>query len=263
MRDRDQDLASRLRQAGAERGDLVGLVVAPNGTAAVAVRPGGSVPDDAVPDDAVGADAAGAPEAGWIVSVDEVAAADGDLRPRWVTWSGETAARLCGHGVRLSTSWDVAAVHRLLFGGWHAEPGLAWAGVRGLPADRVPAHDPGALFDAMSPGTASSGALSSGALSSGTASSGTVPGADDPVGPDGYLRSEWTDGGWAESDEQADPLGPAGTRDGGPAGLGAGAARRAGGAGRRAGGQYRAGGGGRGCAAGHRAFGVDGRVAVR
>ncbi len=27
-----------------------------------------------------------------------------------------------------------------------------------------------------------------------------MPGADDPVGPDGYLRSEWTDGGWAESD---------------------------------------------------------------
>ena len=33
-------------------------------------------------------------------------------------------------GVRLATCWDVAAVHRLLFGGWRAEPGVRL----GLPA---------------------------------------------------------------------------------------------------------------------------------
>jgi DNA polymerase-1 len=118
---------------------------------------------------------------GWIVTADEVAAADNDLRPRWVTWSGDTAARLCARGVRLSTSWDVAAVHRLLFGGWHAGPGLAWAGIRGLAADGVPASDPGTLFEAMSFDDSPS---------------------DDPVGPGGYLRTEWTDGGWAQSESR-------------------------------------------------------------
>ena len=111
MGDHDQDLAGRLRQAGIARGDLVGLAVAPGRTTA----PVGTV---AV---AVSSDA------GWIVTADEVAAADASLRPRWVTWSGETVARLCGRGVRLATSWDIAAVHRLLFGGWLAGPGLAWA----------------------------------------------------------------------------------------------------------------------------------------
>ncbi|MCW2936130.1 MAG: putative polymerase [Actinomycetia bacterium] len=124
---------------------------------------------------------AGAPEVGWIVTADEVAAADNDLRPRWVTWSGETAARLCGRGVRLATSWDVVAVHRLLFGGWQAGPGLAWASIRGLAADGGPAHEPGTLFEAMSRDD---------------------PPSDDPVGPDGYLRTEWTDGGWAESESR-------------------------------------------------------------
>jgi len=154
--DHDQDLASRLRQAGIARGDLVGLVVAPGGAVAVAVEP----------------------DAGWIVTADEVAAADDVIRPRWATWSGETAARLCGHGSRLSTSWDVAAVHRLLFGGWAADPGLAWASIQGLAVDQVPTHDPGTLFAGMSPQE------------------------EDPVGPDGYLRAEWTDGGWAESESR-------------------------------------------------------------
>jgi DNA polymerase-1 len=157
--DRDQDLASRLRQAGVERGDLVALAVAPGGTVAVA-----------------------GPQAGWIVTADEVAAADAALRPRWVTWSGQAASRLCEHGVRLSTSWDIAAVHRLLFGGWHAGPGLAWARIHGLAPGRVAAHDPGTLFDAVpeEPPRA-------------------APPSDDPIGPGGYLSAEWTDGGWADS----------------------------------------------------------------
>ena len=77
-----------------------------------------------------------------------------EIRPRWVTWSQEDAQRLVALGVRLSTCWDVAAVHRLLFGGWRADPGFAWAHLRGLPLDGVPAPGPAAavgmadLFDA-------------------------------------------------------------------------------------------------------------------
>jgi DNA polymerase I len=156
----DPDLVTWLRQRGAGRGDLVGLAVAPDGTAAVAA----------------------ADREGRMTSLGEVALADDEIRPRWVTWSQETAQRLVAGGVRVATCWDVAAVHRLLFGGWRADPGWAWAHLRGLPLDGVPAEaseaGPPDLFSEFSePDEADVG--------------------DDPVGADGYLRAGWARGGWA------------------------------------------------------------------
>jgi DNA polymerase I len=185
MGERGQDLASLLRQAGVARGGLAGLVVAPDGTAAVA--PDSPAPDSPAPD-----------EAGWIVSPQDVARADLELRPRWVTWSGETAARLTQRGVRLTTCWDVAAVHRLLFGGWRADPGLAWASIRGLPVDGIPTRGPGQLFSMIE---------GYGNAADGHAYGHAVRGADGdnaatiagPIGSGGYLRPDWTDGGWADS----------------------------------------------------------------
>ncbi len=78
-----------------------------------------------------------------------VAAVDDELRPRWVVWSGETAARLLDHGVRLSTCWDLAAVHRLLFGGWRADPGRIWARLHDLPTSALPTVGPLDLFTAV------------------------------------------------------------------------------------------------------------------
>jgi DNA polymerase-1 len=154
------DLATSLRQAGVVRGDLVGLVISP--------------------DLGLGLAAAGG---GWPVrpgadAVTAIGRADEALRPRWVVWSGQTAARLVGCGVRLATCWDITAAHRLLFGGWQADPGWAWARLRGLASDTVPAAGPPDLFGL----------------------SGLEDGdADDPVAPDGHLRSEWVGGGWADS----------------------------------------------------------------
>jgi DNA polymerase family A len=159
---------TRLRQAGVRRGDLVGLAVAPDGPVAVAV--GGE---------------------GWMASAREVAEADDEIRPRWVTWSQETAQLLVSAGLRIATCWDVAAVHRLLFGGWRADPGWAWARLRGLPLDAVPsasrARPAGGadLFDAAQEHAATSGPDNS------------EGDADEPLGQDGYLRPEWTSGGWA------------------------------------------------------------------
>jgi DNA polymerase family A len=164
------DLVTALGQAGVARGDLAGLAAAPDGTVAVAI--------------------AGAL---WTGPADAVARADEALRPRWVTWSQETAQRLVPAGVRLATCWDVAAVHRLLFGGWRADPGWAWAHLRGLPSGEVPAAGPRVpgmadLFDAAKEDQAAA----SGA--------GDAPGDEpDPVGPDGHLSQEWTRGGWADS----------------------------------------------------------------
>ncbi len=165
----DEDLVTRLSKAGVTRGDLVGLAVTADGTAAVT-----------------------AADSGWVSSAAELVLADHELRPRWVTWSQDSARHLVASGVSLATCWDIAAVHRLLFGGWRADPGWAWACVRGLPLDGVPAARPSQsaagpdLFDA---------ADEYAAVAAGPADAGGD--AEDPLGPDGQLRPEWTRGGWA------------------------------------------------------------------
>jgi DNA polymerase family A len=155
----DSDLVTWLCEQGAGRGDLVGLAVAPDGTAAAAVGQGGRM-----------------------TSLGEVALADDEIRPRWVTWSQETAQLLVAGGVRVATCWDVAAVHRLVFGGWRADPGWAWAHLHGLALDGVPTAGasqagPPDLFSEPDEAWAGAG--------------------DDPVGADGYLRAGWVRGGWA------------------------------------------------------------------
>jgi DNA polymerase family A len=153
------DLLTSLRQAGVARGDLVGLAVSPGRGFGLAVagdrwwvRPGAE-------------------------AVTAIGQADRALRPRWVTWSGQTAAHLTGGGVRLATCWDITAAHRLLFGGWRADPGLAWARLHGLDADTMPADGPLDLFGMSGPDDGD---------------------ADDPVAPDGHLRPEWVSGGWSD-----------------------------------------------------------------
>ncbi len=168
------DAMAMLRQAGVSRGDLVGLAVAPGmalGLAteagAWAVRPGtGGGPDARPAGDLTGELAR------------EVGRIDRELRPRWVVWSGETAATLTAEGVRLATCWDITAVHRLLFGGWRADLGLAWARMQpGLAT--LPASGPPDLFQQGDGGD-----------------------PDEPAGPSGHLRPEWIDGGWRASPER-------------------------------------------------------------
>jgi len=153
-------VVTSLRQAGVNRGDLVGLVIAPGLGLGLATA-GRAWP---VP--------------GTVELAAEVGRADEALRPRWVVWSGQTAAHLAAGGVRLATCWDITAVHRLLYGGWRADPGWAWARLRGLATDAMPAAGPLDLFG----------------IDEGD--------ADEPVAPDGYLRSEWVGGGWADSPDR-------------------------------------------------------------
>ena len=81
-------------------------------------------------------------ERAWSTTVDEVAELELAVRPRWVTWTGETAVALVRAGVRVATGWDIATVHRLLFGGWRAEPARAWARLHDLPTDELPSGVP-------------------------------------------------------------------------------------------------------------------------
>jgi DNA polymerase-1 len=149
-------LTAWLREAGLERGGFAGLAVAPDGSAAAVATPS----------------AAASAEVLWTGEVSEVALADAAQRPRWVTWSGATAGLLVARGVRLTTCWDVAAVHRLLFGGWRADAGVVWATMHGLkPPDA--GSGPPDLFDLSDD-------------------------SGEPVGEDGQLRPAWVNGGWAD-----------------------------------------------------------------
>ncbi|HMD24330.1 MAG TPA: hypothetical protein VKH61_09535, partial [Streptosporangiaceae bacterium] len=163
------NLVTSLRQAGAARADLVGLVISP------ALGLGVATAERAWPV-ATGTAPAAAPLAGAALAA-EVGQADEALRPRWAVWSGQTAAHLVAGGVRLATCWDIAAAHRLLFGGWRADPGWAWARVRGLDTQTLPAGGPLDLFEMSGPDDGDD---------------------DDPVAPDGHLRPEWVSGGWAD-----------------------------------------------------------------
>ena len=141
------------------RGSVVGLAVAPG----------------------VGVGLAAADGRTWssaVDAVDLVGAIEHGVRPRWVVWSAYDAVdSLVDSGLRVATAWDVAAAHRLLFGGWRAEPARVWAAMHDLSSATIPAL----------------GQLD---LLGGAAGGGGD--AEDPVQPDGHLRPEWTAGGWRD-----------------------------------------------------------------
>ena len=153
----------RLRHLGVGRGDLLAVAVAPG--IGVGLAPAGTTEAWAVPH-AEGGDAA------------LVRTIEDEVRPRWVWWSLATAHVLVATGVRVATCWDLAAVHRLLVGGWHADAARAWAHVHGLRADGIPAQQAPDLFSHLDH---------------------DLGDPDEPVRPDGYLRPDWCAGAWADA----------------------------------------------------------------
>jgi DNA polymerase-1 len=103
------------------------------------------------------------------------------LRPRWTWWDTRTPAELVAAGVRVATCWDVTAVHRLLFGGWTADPARAWAAVHELSISDLPTTGQLDLLRAAG-------------------DDGGDP--DDVTRPDGFLRPEWISGGWARDPDR-------------------------------------------------------------
>src|SRR5215471_358746 len=83
---RSVDLVTSLRQAGVDRGDLVGLVISPAVGLGVATAERAWPAAPGLAGD-VGAGLVAAPGAGLAA---EVGRADDALRPRWAVWSGQT-----------------------------------------------------------------------------------------------------------------------------------------------------------------------------
>jgi DNA polymerase-1 len=156
----EADIVEDLRRSGLQRGDLLALAVAPSGAALAA---------------------AGLVRTGLQPAPEVVAAIDEALRPRWVLWSSATAAQLVAAGVRIATCWDLAAVHRLLFGGWRADPGRVWARVHDLDVASLPAVGPLDLFSTVD----------------------DRADLEQPLRDDGHVDAEWIAGAWAQSAERA------------------------------------------------------------
>jgi len=93
---------------------------------------------------------------------------EAELRPRWIVWDRATSTQLLHDGVRVSKCWDIAAVQRLLVGGWRTDPARVWSELHGLPAE-LPVVAEVDLFTVAV----------------------DDPDPDEPVRADGYLKPEW------------------------------------------------------------------------
>jgi DNA polymerase-1 len=187
------DVEALLEGDGIRPGDLVGLALAPGPALAPGTGTGTGTGTGIATANGIASGTATAAASGWGMATAErrligtgateealtvVARLDAVLRPRWVVWSQDPAVAVRRADGRLSTAWDLTAVHRLLFGGWRADPARIWAQAHGLDPATIPS---GAAPDLFSPVLEEAGD------------------PEDPVGPDGHLRPEWAGGGWAAS----------------------------------------------------------------
>ena len=73
---------------------------------------------------------------------------DGSGPVRWAWWSaGVDAREVVTARVPVTRCWDIAEAHRVLRGGWQADPQLCWATAQALDLERQPAQVRGDLFD--------------------------------------------------------------------------------------------------------------------
>ncbi len=161
-------VVAALRAAGVGRNEPLAVVAVGAGLGLASGRGGWAVP--------TGPDAAGV-----------VTRIEAELAPRWVWWSvhGSPAALVAG-GLRPAACWDLAAVHRLLHGGRRDDPAPVWAGARGLPP---PAPVP------TGGRPVGRGQLDLLAVAEEAETGGDL---DEPVRPDGQLRTDWADERWTD-----------------------------------------------------------------
>ena len=143
-------IADDLRLAGLERGGFLALSLEPGVGLALATREGSCV---------------------FLAAEDPIEVVrlvEEQFRPRWILWGADAIAMLVDGDVRLTKSWDIAAVQRVLDGGWRMDPARAWASVHDLSTDALPLVAAVDLF---------------------TEPDDSEP--DEAVRADGYLKPEW------------------------------------------------------------------------
>lgn len=106
---------------------------------------------------------------------------DREWGPRWTWWAAhEVVPLLLAGGVVVHRSWDVAEAHRVLHGGWVADPGSAWAAAHDLAVGTVPGPPTGDLFE----------------FASSRGDDGSL------IRPDGHLRADAVAGDWLAADDR-------------------------------------------------------------
>ncbi len=114
----------------------------------------------------------------------EVSTTGANEHPRWAVPSAATTlAPLVAAGLPIARTWDLAEVHRLLAGGWAADPATVTAYLDGLPEHGIVRDHGDDLFAAA-------------------AAPAHDPAPDEPTGPDGQLRAEAFEPRWADRDER-------------------------------------------------------------
>lgn len=116
--------------------------------------------------------------AGGTFDLAAVARLEAEIGPRWIVWSQAELIRLTEAGIRVARCWELAAGHRLLFGGWAADPPRIWSALHDLDENGLP-------------GSGQLDLLGSGG------DEGTDP--ENPVRPDQHLRPEWWPDGWTRT----------------------------------------------------------------
>lgn len=160
---------SELQSSGLKRGDF--LAVARNETA-VALCNGSQ---------------------SWLLNsptpVEVLQAIEAACSPRWVLWSSRVDSALPVQ--KVARSWNLAAVHRLLRGGWNDDPSRIWAATNALPESGIPKlgqldffrSPQNSIFDALNSPTNN--------LVGYSAELAHEIARGEAVQPDGYLRPEW------------------------------------------------------------------------
>jgi DNA polymerase-1 len=111
---------------------------------------------------------------------DTIARIEREVGPRWVWWSKSTAWQLVEHDIHPARCWDLAAVHRLLYGGWRTNPAMIWAACQGLDTSGIPETTKVDLFTVVD----------------------EFDTPDEAVRHDGYLRPDWVEGAWGTDPER-------------------------------------------------------------
>jgi DNA polymerase-1 len=167
-------LASELAGAGVAPGDFLALTIVPGRGLAVCHPVQPANPDATL-------DRLRRPGIARLTAnpVAVVGQLETDLHPRWVWWDSTTARQLTAGGVRVQRCWDLAAVHRLLFGGWASDPGRVWAALHQLAEASLPVVG---QLDLLGHSGDSDGDFECASQ------------------PDGHLRPAWINGAWTTAE---------------------------------------------------------------
>lgn len=104
----------------------------------------------------------------------QVAHYEGAGPVRWVVWSAGSLGSVVRDGVHIRRLHDVAEAHRLIHGGWDADPGRVWALHDGLDPRTVPEPPSYDLFDSV------------------------TTQEDHLLRPDGHVRADAVHGDWLD-----------------------------------------------------------------